>query len=298
MSEKDGTATTRPDPTATLDELCECLAATEGRPARTGFLLREATEVGLDPAPTGSLSSTAFLLACDPGRMHRWGDVITTLRSSVGNDRIVASVVAHGDELSWELYWYRLTDGSKGIETFLAAIDQGLGIDAAIHRAPLERCDVVSLDVTAQNLDGIEAIDSINFYTGFGPLTRPGGLSYRLTADGIDHRNIYAHYPTATLSDVHNALRSSIHITKTDGELFLPDEFEGFHYAVKPQSEGVYFDGVPFSGSDRFLRRSAAFSELHRFAAERTDRLAHLKLDIGIDYTLDRQVKQALFCTF
>jgi len=226
---------------------------------------------------------------------HGLYDVCDAIRCEIGEGRTVWGIKFDGTSLIWEFYFYdygRL-ERTVSLPRLLRAL-------APYANSDLPSCErrpyfMFSLDLDAAFGDGAP-IDEANLYMGNTGCSVSSGLSYRLSAEGLEFDNLYYFYAAGvedeqilqkTLCSAHLDL-AEVRVEEILWPEMRPLEADRGCVVVanKRHNDGVYFSRIRLPQLDCFLRRlnypTAIVDYIEAHAAE----LDHLLFDVGIDYQM------------
>ncbi|CAN7269845.1 hypothetical protein LJR016_001164 [Devosia sp. LjRoot16] len=245
-------------------------------------------------APTArGLRSEAVLWAAaqlDPagGRLLA---VIRALQHELGRGQIVWGIKRAGGRLSYELYFYDYARAERRV-----SLQRVLACLAPFAPSRLSIPDerpyfMFSIDIEPQGLEVRRPIDEVNLYFGNPSSDLSSGLSYRLTADGLEFANLYHFFHTRDdAAALRRKLVTSARLDAAEGvaDLLLDPHKLGVVTVIanKRHSDGIYYSRVRAAQMAGFIVDHAYPAPLVSFVQAHLNRLEHLYFDLGVDYAM------------
>lgn len=241
----------------------------------------------------GKLRSEAVLWAAT--RLDPQGGalvaVIRALQAELGRGQTVWGLKQADGQLSYELYFYDYarTGRKVSVERVLACLRPFVPSTLAI---PGERAYFMfSIDLEPEGVAVGRPIEEISVYFGNPSSDLSSGLSYRLTAAGLEFANLYHFFHTRDqAAPLRQKLVTSAHLNNAEAvadRLLAPGQLGVVTViANKRQSDGIYYSRVTAAQMADFIARHGYPAPLRAFVAENLKRLDHLYFDLGLDYAM------------
>ena len=241
----------------------------------------------------GKLRSEALLWAAT--QLDPQGDalmaVIRALQAELGRGQTVWGLKQADGRLSYELYFYDYarTGRQVSVERVLACLEPFVPSTLSI---PGERpYFMFSIDLEPEGIAAGRPIEEISVYFGNPSSDLSSGLSYRLTAAGLEFANLYHFFHTRDQAGpLRQKLVTSAHLDRAEAvaDLLLAPERLGVVTVIanKRQSDGIYYSRVTAPQMADFIGRHGYPAPLRGFVAANLNRLDHLYFDLGLDYAM------------
>lgn len=241
----------------------------------------------------GKLRSEAVLWAAT--RLDPQGEalitVIRALQAELGRGQTVWGLKQADGRLSYELYFYDYarTGRQVSVERVLACLKPFVPSALAI---PGERpYFMFSIDLDPAGIVAGRPIEEISIYFGNPSSDLSSGLSYRLTAAGLEFANLYHFFHTRDQAEaLRQKLVTSAHFDDAAAvaDRLLAPEGLGVVTVIanKRQSDGIYYSRVRAPQMADFLGRHGYPTLLRDFVTANLNRLDHLYFDLGLDYAM------------
>lgn len=218
-----------------------------------------------------------------------WHDMLRHLRRELGVGETVWGIKWAHSTLSIELYFYdyKRLQRTKGLDRILGALGPWLRCDLVTPQGV--PWFMVSLDLD-RDLMGTGLIPALDFYLGSPGAALSAGISYRLTSDSYQMRNLYNFFDARNEGPaIRRKIMESAHldITRLDPAALAWPEFAGAASVVVANKRDQ--DGLYFTRLDR--RALTAFLELFDYpkgfaALLETGAFDMHLFDIGVDFTM------------
>lgn len=244
---------------------------------------------------TGDLRSSALLLesiACSPcsDRMRR---ILDALQVCFGTFSIVYGVKWSGFRLSWEFYFYDYNrqQRRRGMQDFVFAVQDIL--DIMVSPDDTKPYFMFSVELGECHLVKQRSVDSIDMYIGVPDSGISAGLCYRLSASGLELRNLYYFFDRETQACA--AATKLVETARFDGRVIpiedlLWPELGGSQTIVvanKRHSDGLYFSRIDSATLCWFMERIGYPEPLVQFVRRHQGQLSHHLFDVGFDFEVE-----------
>ncbi len=217
--------------------------------------------------------------------------VIRALQDELGRGQIVWGIKQADGRLSYELYFYDYARAERRV-----SLQRVLGCLAPFAPSRLSIPDgrpyfMFSIDIEPQGLEARRPIDEVNLYFGNPSSDLSSGLSYRLTAAGLEFANLYHFFHTREdAAALRRKLVTSARLDAAEGvaDLLLDPHKLGMVTVIanKRHSDGIYYSRVRAPQLADFIADHGYPPPLVGFVQAHLNRFAHLYFDLGVDYAM------------
>jgi hypothetical protein len=234
--------------------------------------------------------------------------LIEALRTSLGASNTVWGIKQADGRISWEFYFYDYDRQQR--QRSIPRVLSALAPRVACALSPGEHLPyfMFSLDFDHDQLAGRRPLEALQVYIGNVGSRVSSGLCYEATVGGLLLRNQYYFFDARTeRENIAGKAATSVHFDPARlplSDILWPEllDCETLVLANKVDRDGVYFCRIGVEALLCFLRRLDFPPPQLRFVERHRDALAHLKFDVGFDYSMDgarlRIVKGAWYGVF
>lgn len=252
-----------------------------------GYDFLQASYVPPSP-PIGKLQSVTVLLASvGADERQPWEDLCMRLQAGLGLGRTVWGVTHDDAGVSWELYFYRMSQGREGEVTYpdVVSVLPEFAWESRLIDHP--NVAMFSVELRAEGDHRLALSSPVNIYPVASSIRRGSVLAYVSTDEGQRLKNVYINF-----NNDREALRCRLSeslFVRAESEIdwLLAEGVQSaadVYWVNKPSSDGLYFSQVDSEHAIAFVGRHRISDSVLEFMQEHQSELDHLKWDLGFDF--------------
>jgi len=243
--------------------------------------------------PRGKLRSEALLwnsldVIAAPSSLD---DVLRAVQQTAGRDMTVVGIKHQAGRIWWELYFYDRLKEDPAVQA--ASIIEAVAPWFRIIPQPRETVPyfMFSFDIDPHTAER-GSVEVVNLYLPYFEVQ--GGRSYKLWADRVEMDNVYRFlHPKTEIREILHEIRQSVFVDYSRlslSRVLLPEliDCQRICVAKKRFADAVYYSGIDVGQLSFFLRTFSYPEAIVAFVDSHREQLDHLRFDVGIDYTMER----------